>query len=125
MTTDNILTLISSIGFFTVFIGIIIGFVINLVYLKNVRKFLNYLRDKHSDKWQALSEPTVFVNNSPRNTIRVWRYIQKEEYKEIGDEKLNGIGTKVRRQLRFAILYFIVLLVLFFIVFISIGVNSN
>lgn len=125
MTTSDILTLITDTASFIIFIGVIVGFVINFIYLNNLRKLLNYLRDKYPDKWKALGEPTVFTNNSPRNAIRVWRYIRKEEYKDIGDDELNKIGSKARKQLRLAIPYFVVLLLLFVIVIVSTYIASK
>jgi len=114
----DILTLIGGIGFFILFIGIIVGFVVNLFYLKNVRKLLGYLKEKHLETWKTLSEPTIFANNSPKNSLRVWRYIRKEEYKTLNDGELNTIGSRTRKLLRFSLSYFVVLIILFIVVLI-------
>jgi len=124
MTTSDVLTLIGGIGFFVLFIGIIVGFVVNLFYLNSVRKLLNKLKEKHPENWKALGEPTMFLNNSPKNSLRVWRYIRKEEYKTLNDTELNAIGSRARKLLRFGISYFIVLLALFIVVMVSL-VNSH
>ncbi len=76
------------------FSALIIVFVFNLVYLKNVREFLNYIKEKYPEKWKQMGEPSIFYNNSPRNTLRVLKMLQEPD--EIEDERLRLLKRKTK-----------------------------
>ena len=73
---------------------IVIGFIINLVYIKNLRKLLNYIKEKHPDKWKQMGEPSIFYNNSPKNVFQVLKFFRKPI--ETEDEQLKLLKQKTK-----------------------------
>jgi len=92
--------------FAVLFILILIGVVNNFLYLSYLRKLLNFLKEKYPESWKALGEPSIFkLSFSPKKVLRIFRYINNEEYKNVGDETLNLIGSRVKKFFRFGIVW--------------------
>ena len=105
-----ILPLIDEIVFFVLFIGIAVGAVNNIRYLVSIRKLLGLLKTKHPKNWRSLGEPSFwFLSFSIKKSLRVWRYINKEEYNSIGDQELTAVGSRARTFARYGIWYIAVL----------------
>ena len=69
--------------FFTIFI---INFVVVFLYFIKLRNLLNYLKEIHTSKWEELGKPTVFMNNSPQNSLNTVRFIWSGN--DLGDPTL-------------------------------------
>ena len=60
------------------------------------RAFLARLRKQHPQTWEALGSPTLFLNNSIRNSLAVQRFIWRREYRTLGDPKTARLADLLR-----------------------------
>ena len=92
------------------FFGIAVGAVNNIRYLDSISKLLGLLKTKHPESWRSLGEPSFWsLCFSIKKSLRVWRFISKEEYSAIGDEELTALGSQARTFARSGIWYVVVL----------------
>ena len=61
-----------------------------LVWFRQLSKLFAYLKERHPEEYKAIGEPTLIMNNTPRNNILFLRFIQSSRPSEIGDEKLSN-----------------------------------
>ncbi len=111
------------IEFIALFIGVIVGFIINLFYLNSVRKFLNGVKERCPKNWKALGEPTL-LTTSPTISLRVFLYIIKGSYEALGDAELSAIGQKARKRFWLFLSYLVFLMVLLVAFFLNLPASG-
>ena len=74
---------------------------------------LNYLKNNHHKEWEEIGSPSIFINNSIRNSIRSNRYFFRSQYKKLNDHKLNNLCL-THKCLTF--IYFAIFITLLFII---------
>ena len=75
---------------------------------------LNRLKGSHYDEWENMGAPTIWWNNSPKNSLRVLRYLFSK------DTQLDAYADLFRLKIVTATL--LVLFLLFFVsVFFTVG----
>jgi branched-subunit amino acid ABC-type transport system permease component len=47
--------------------------------------FLSRLRSRHAKTWETLGCPTLFLNNSIRNSLAILRFLWSREYRALSD----------------------------------------
>lgn len=72
-------------------------------------RLLYVLRHRHRETWTALGEPSLILNNSVMNSVRVQRFVWTREYRKLADREL----TLLAGVLQFAALAYCVAFVLF------------
>lgn len=106
------------VGFLVVFAA---SFISNVVYLYNIRKFSNYLRNNHPNDYNSFSQMVgnlglvsqgIFAVR--KNTRPLWVYFKEKQYEKLNDEHLNKIGNRSAKGLILGA-YLIPLLILLFI----------
>lgn len=85
MTSDAIFTFIVA--------TLVLLFVVGIA---TVGRLLSLLRDRHPDVWLGLGSPTLFLNNSIQNGLRLERFIWRKEYAQLGDKDLERLARFVR-----------------------------
>jgi hypothetical protein len=73
---------------------------------------LNHLKANHSEKWSALGEMTLFLNNSPIKSIRLLKFILSDEHKELDDSVLSKLTSTSKILLIVSLLGFLCLIVM-------------
>ena len=66
------------------------------VYLFLIRKVLVHLETNHTVTWRQLGEPSLFLNNSPRNSLLVVRFLWNKQYLLLQDAELTHLASRVR-----------------------------
>lgn len=51
------------------------------------------LEDRHFEVWNRLGQPSLFLNASARIQQRVGRFLWRNEYAELGDERLSQVAS--------------------------------
>ncbi|MBL6937446.1 MAG: hypothetical protein ISS15_14090 [Alphaproteobacteria bacterium] len=67
-----------------------------IVYNGSIAYLMRYLRQRHNETWVALGSPSLFLNNSIRNSILMLRYLFRSDYRSLGDPSLNRVIWTVR-----------------------------
>jgi hypothetical protein len=95
-------------GVFFVLLGImtIVGFSVQ-------RRFLTILKNEHGDKWREMGSPSLFANNSIRNSFGVLMFLQKRGYTVLGNPRLASLGNFLRIYSRVYLIVFILALLSF------------
>jgi len=110
---DSVLGFIFNI-FAWLWLFVVIGFfVISFLFIKDFFKSLTYFRKKHLELWRGLGgwkALLVYPLTRPQRTIR---YIWNEEYKNIGDEKLNVVAGAAVKRYKLFIIYSAAAILLF------------
>ncbi len=60
-----------------------------LFYLGVVRSFLVRLMRMHADVWRELGEPLFFLNNTPKNGLRVVGFVMSDRHRAMNDLPLS------------------------------------
>jgi len=97
---------------------IIVFMVANVWYLKRMREILSYLEQHQTAAWEHLGKPTLFMNNSPGNTIKLVRFLYRREYSGLGDAALTLKCESVRRILLNLLIAEGTFMILFLIMFV-------
>jgi hypothetical protein len=84
-----------------------------IVYLTQMARLLNYVEVTHSDLYESLGRPSLFLNNTPRNGFLVLGWLWREDYLDVQDPELMRRAGLVRRLLILISVSFIALVVLF------------
>ena len=58
--------------------------------------FLSRLRSRHSQTWEALGRPTLFLNNSITKSLTVLRFLWRRDYRALGDEEFARLAGFLR-----------------------------
>ena len=58
--------------------------------------FLSRLRSRHSQTWEALGRPTLFLNNSITSGLAVLRFLWRRDYRALGDEEFARLAGFLR-----------------------------
>ncbi len=59
------------------------------------RQVLKHLEMNHQEIWNGLGKPSLFLNNSIENTLKVRRFIRKKKYVDLNDTVL---VSKIRKE---------------------------
>jgi len=59
-----------------------------LIWFRQLSKLFVYLRENHPKEYKDIGEPTLILNNTPKNNIALLRFIQGRRPSELGDEHL-------------------------------------
>jgi hypothetical protein len=51
-------------------------------------RVLALMRDRHRETWESLGSPSLFVNNSIGNAVRLWLFNVRGGYKRLDDPQL-------------------------------------
>jgi hypothetical protein len=84
-----------------------------LVYLFLIARMFSYLESHHADVYEALGNPSLFLNNSIQNNRLVLGWLWREEYSDIADVECVHRARTVRKLLIALSVNFAVLLVVF------------
>lgn len=76
-------------------------------------KLLTYLKKNHFAKWQELGSPSIFMNNSISNNIRILKFLGRKEYAEIRDDNLISLCKFLNLYTILFLLIFLITLTLF------------
>lgn len=99
------------------YILFVTAIIINAFYFFFLRKLFNLLKNKYPEKFKELGEPSLWWNNSPRNGMRVLRFISSKDPLFSSDNELFKTRTFAVVFLCLYITIFITLLMLFFLFF--------
>jgi hypothetical protein len=58
--------------------------------------FLSRLRKHHLPVWETLGSPTLFLNNSIKNCLAVWRFLWRREHHTLEDLRTIMLGDFLR-----------------------------
>lgn len=75
--------------------------------------FLSQLRSRHSQKWEALGRPTLFLNNSIANGLAVQRFLWRGEYRALGDRTFARLGNFMRVYMAAYLALFVLIIAVF------------
>jgi TRAP-type C4-dicarboxylate transport system permease small subunit len=101
-----------------VWVEMAILFALVLVWFYLVTSLFRRLRTDHHAKFVEMGEPSLFVNNSPRTSFLLLRFLFRREDKELGDRAL----TKLTKTM---LVFFFIYVLLFLGVFVTIYVWAN
>ncbi|MCZ0867259.1 hypothetical protein O0V09_18840 [Dasania sp. GY-19] len=59
-----------------------------LVWFRQITKLFDYLKNNYPAEYKSIGEPSLIMNNTPKNNIAFLRFIQGSRPAELGDEKL-------------------------------------
>jgi len=62
--------------------------VLAIVWFREVSKLFAYLRENHPNEYEILGRPSIFLNNSPRNSIAFLHFITSNRSSGIQDSHL-------------------------------------
>ena len=68
------------------FLAVIIGFTFTA-------RLYKILKESHPEKYKAMGEPTLFLNNSPKTSIALMKFLFKREYIALNNPKLTTLGN--------------------------------
>ncbi len=72
------------------FIGLfIVGFTLDGVLRRSLRR-------RHPEVWRSLGSPTLVMNNSISNGLRLERFLWASEYKALSDPALNRLALTIK-----------------------------
>lgn len=94
-------------------------FVIVAFYFLFLSRLFNLLKNKYPDKFRELGEPSLWWNNSPRNGIRVVRFISSKDPIFANDKELLNTKKLTSTFLYIGLVNFLLLIILFFLFFIT------
>src|SRR5882724_11677010 len=84
-----------------------------IVWFFLVSGLFRRLRSQHPDKFREMGEPSLFMNNSPRTTIALMKFMFGRQDRELDDPGLSKLTVGM---LWFFFCYFVVFISLFGIV---------
>jgi hypothetical protein len=79
-----------------------------IVYLAIVHFFMRHLRLNHQETWKELGSPSLFLNNTPMNSLRVAGFLLTGRHRELGDPKLSRYVYVIRLMLALFLCIFLV-----------------
>jgi hypothetical protein len=81
----------------TLFYGVLLLLIPGtIVYLFLISRLTSRLRQDHNEIYARLGEPTLFLNNSPSNSMRLVAFILSGRYSSLADPKLRVLGGACR-----------------------------
>ena len=111
MTKDLLINL-----FYSFFV---LGFVINASYFYFLWRLFKYLKENHPEKFKELGEPSLWWNNSPRNGIRIMKFLFSKDLIFSRNINLSKNRSYARFFLVVGIADFILLFILFWSFFLA------
>jgi hypothetical protein len=75
--------------------------------------FLSRLRSRHSQTWEALGRPTLFLNNSIANGLAVLRFLWRRDYRALGDDEFAGFASFLRGYMTVYLVVFVLTIAVF------------
>lgn len=87
-----------------------------IVWFFQISRLFTYLRENHPDEYTEMGQPTLFMNNTPKNNVSFLRFILSERPSELNDELLEKKCKFLKRFFYTYIGLFGGLIVLFFVV---------
>jgi hypothetical protein len=93
---------------------LVVQFVGTIGYLLLIASLFRRLKASHTTVWESLGSPSLIMNNSPRNNLRVLRWLWAKGYLDLGDSETVDLAGTVRTLLlallgNFAILVLLIL----------------
>lgn len=79
-----------------------------IVYLAIALFFMRHLRLNHQETWKALGSPSLVLNNTPMNNLRVTGFLLTGRHRELGDPKLSRYVYAIRLMLALFLCIFLV-----------------
>ena len=98
-------------GFVMVALLIVYG-VIVLLYFRRLRMLLLAMQEYESKLWEKLGSPTLFLNNSPRNSYALSKFLLTKQYMCVESEQVRLLGLSARRLLLSGLIVFPMLLLI-------------
>jgi hypothetical protein len=89
------------------FVGQMIG---TVVYLILIRRLMVRLSEGHRDTWRELGEPSLFLNNTPRNNMLLLRWLWRRSYLALDAPDDIRLAARVRSLLLTLLLTFLILI---------------
>lgn len=86
--------------------------VIVLLYFRKLRMLLATIRECERKLWENLGSPTLFLNNSPRNSYALSKLLFTKQYMCAESEQVRCLGLSARRLLLAGLLVFPMLLLI-------------
>lgn len=62
-----------------------------------ISKYFRYLRENHSELYKEMGEPSLFMNNTPSNTVSFLRYVCGNKYLRSEDRQLISKSLFLKR----------------------------
>lgn len=72
----------------------LVGLFVVIVLLEALWR--NAIRVRHPETWKALGSPTLILNNSIANSLRMERFLWRGEYRVLGDRGLNRLAASIK-----------------------------
>lgn len=85
-----------------------------VAYLLLIRRLFGRLERDHVVVYASLGSPSLFLNNSIQNNVRVLQWLWRKEFEELGDSTTVASARVVRTLLLALSVNFAVLLFVFF-----------
>jgi hypothetical protein len=92
--------------FVLLFVSCAVGIVLHHV-------FLSRLRSRHSQTWEVLGRPTLFLNNSIINSLAVLRFLWRRDYRTLGDDEFTRLAGFLRGYMVAYLVLFVVTVAVF------------
>lgn len=99
-------TKILPVMFIVLFSACILGLILHY-------KFLALLKEKHPKEWERLGSPSLFTNNSIKNSFRTMLFLKNKEYLKTNDLHLKQTAQFLWRYILIYSAVFVVILFLF------------
>lgn len=96
-----------------------IDIIVTGLYFLFLIRIFNLLKKNYPDKYKELGEPSLWWNNSPRNGVRVLRFLFSKDPIFSTDEELLKSKRFALFLLYAAMTIFVVLIILFFLFYLS------
>ena len=74
---------------------------------------LSHLRSRHSQAWEALGRPTLFLNNSITNSLAVLRFLWRRDYLALDDDGFARLAGFLRGYMITYLVLFVLTMALF------------
>lgn len=98
--------------FVLLFVIVVCGLFLN-------HKFLVYLKEKHFNKWEELGSPTLFINNSFKNNLAIWKFLRSKDYEALKDQELIKKSQFLWNYQRISLITYALILFLFLFIILS------
>jgi hypothetical protein len=68
-------------------------FVAAIIWLYSVWSLFRQLKARHPEKYSAMGEPSLFLNNTPRGLLKLLAFLFKREDRPLQDPHLSHLTT--------------------------------
>ncbi len=103
------------------FLVLFVGFsILTVVNLGKIHGFFKYLIENEPQAWKDIGESHLILNNTPRNNIKFFRFLYKNEYLNLTDKTAREKALILKRLLTTGLIIFPIMILLVLMVFTSV-----